>query len=61
MLLFFTFQYDLQQNTVDREVQPFVTLEVPGNKKTNIHARFRYGSNKGRVSSSSQYVESALT
>jgi hypothetical protein len=29
----FGFQHSMQQNTVDSEVQPFVTLKVPGNKK----------------------------
>ena len=52
----FGFQHSLKQNTVGSEVQPFVQ-EI----KTNNHARFRYGSNKGSVSSSSQYVGSTLT
>lgn len=29
----FGFQHGLQQNTVDSEVQSFVILKVPGNKK----------------------------
>jgi len=42
----FGFKHSLQQNTVNSEVQPFVTLKVPGNKKRNIQAHFRHGSNK---------------
>lgn len=32
----FGFQHSLQQNTADSEVQPFVILKVPGNKKKRI-------------------------